>query len=506
MPSRIYSGTLVGVDGALVEVEVDVSPGVVRFGVVGLPDAAVNEARERVRSALRNSGFRFPQRRVLVNLAPADLRKEGTGFDLPIALGILLEAGYLEGGREDLVIVGELSLEGRVRRVPGVLGIAIMAKREGFRGVVVPQENRKEALLVEDLEVYPVDTLLEAVEALRGERAPTQEPRPTPGPPKYEVDFAEIRGLPGARRALEVAAAGGHNLLMVGPPGAGKTMLAQRLPTILPPMEWEEILEVTQVYSAAGLLNEERPLILERPFRAPHHSISVAGMAGGGSQPRPGEVSLAHCGVLFLDEFPHFSRDVLELLRAPMEDGRITISRAQGRATYPARFQLVAAMNPCPCGYYGDPQKPCRCEPYKIRRYLQRISGPLLDRMDMVIQVPRIEYREWKGEAGEPSEKIRERVRAARERMQARFRGQKVRLNAHMTPRLLKKYCRLPAEAEQMLEAAVQRFALSGRAITKILKLARTIADLAGSEDIGIPHLAEALQYRASELLQDFFS
>lgn len=505
MTSRIYSGTLIGIDGVLIEVETDLVGGDHEMIIVGLPDASVKEAQERVRSALRNSGFAFPRKRAIINLAPAAIRKEGSAFDLPIALGILAEDNRISDTLlHDIVVVGELSLEGKIRPVPGVLGITLMAREQGKSAVLVPAACEFEAAMVEGITVYSAADLNEAIKIVNGEQAPSAPALDLSFTPRYEVDFSEIRGLVAARRAMELAAAGSHNMIMVGPPGSGKSMLAQRLPTILPPLTKDESLEVTKIYSAAGLLNATRPLILERPFRAPHHTISPAGLAGGGTSPRPGEISLAHLGVLFMDEFPLFARESLELLRGPLEDGHITIARAAGSVTYPARFQVVAAMNPCPCGYYGDTERECRCTPVQIRQYLRRISGPLMDRFDIAISVPRLEYRDWKGSDGEPSSAIRDRICAVREIQSRRFADTPFKSNSRIPSRYLKTYCTLPPEAESLLEAAVKKYGLSGRGIAKILRLSRTIADADHSEHIKPTHLSEALQYRANEVVALF--
>ncbi len=510
MLARTRTCALLGLEGILVEVEVDVSHNVPAFVVVGLPDAAVREARDRVSAALKNSGAHHPgSRRVVVNLAPADLRKEGTAYDLPIAAAILaaseqLPPPALEELAESL-LVGELSLEGQVRPVPGVLSVAAAAARQGIRRLFVPAENAPEANLVAGLEVIPVPTLADLVAHLRGE-APLEPLAPGEGIPSlpepvYPVDLAHILGQEHAKRALEVAAAGGHNLLMVGPPGVGKTLLARALPSILPPLSLEEALEVTKIYSVAGLLPSGTPLIAHRPFRAPHHTISPAGLVGGGRWPRPGEVSLAHRGVLFLDELPEFSTYALEVLRQPLEDRVVTISRAAGTLTFPASFTLVAAMNPCPCGHFGDPLKACTCSPGAVQRYRQRISGPLLDRIDLHVEVPRVEVEKLTGDRrGEPSERVRERVAVARERQARRFQDRpRIHTNGEMGPEEVRLFCRPDEAGLQLLRTAARRLGLSARAVHRILKLARTIADLEGRERVEAVHVAEALQYRPRE-------
>ena len=522
MLGKVLSCAVYGLEASLVSVEVDIASGLPLFAVVGLPDAAVKESKDRVRAAIKNSGFSFPVKKITVNLAPADLKKEGSAFDLPVAIGILSAEGMVPEARpssdasgdasgaggsrplslQEVLIIGELSLDGTVRGVHGALPMAAAAKRLGLKGVILPAENAAEAAVVDGVAVYGVSTLPQVVELLAGRAAVAPTRVKLDGllgcGAQSGEDFSDVKGQEQAKRALEIAAAGGHHLLMIGPPGSGKTMLAQRLPTILPELAFEEAIETTTIHSVTGSLRPQQALIGQRPFRSPHHTISDAGMIGGGQVPRPGEVSLAHHGVLFLDELPEFRRNVLEVLRQPLESGRVTIARATASLSFPARFMLVAAMNPCPCGFFTDPQRACHCTPPQIQRYRAKISGPLLDRIDVQIEVPAVPFRELSTDRSqESSTAIRTRVMEARARQRARYRADGIACNAELSPKLLRKYCPVDDASKRLLELAMQRLGLSARAYGRILKVARTIADLEGRDAIQPPDVAEAIAYRS---------
>jgi len=501
MFAKVLSSAVIGIDAYIVEVEVEISQGHPAFSTVGLPEGAVRESKERVKASIKNSGYHFPSDRITVNLAPADIKKEGSAFDLPMALGILPATGLVSGvSYDNHLILGELSLDGLIRPIKGALPIAITAKEMGLRGIFLPAENATEAAVVGGINIYPLETFSQLIEALLGISTinPFQVDADKLFPkPNHEVDFSDVRGQENVKRAMEISAAGAHNMIMIGPPGAGKTMLARRLYTILPELDFQEALETSKVYSVMGLMPKGYGLINSRPFRSPHHTVSDAGLIGGGQTPKPGEVSLAHNGVLFLDELPEFKKNVLEVLRQPIEEGDVTITRAHSTVTYPANFMLVSAMNPCPCGFLGDPKRECMCNYLQIQRYRSKISGPLLDRIDIHIEVPSVQFKDLSShEKGQTSSEMMKRINKARRIQGERFLRMKIHVNANMNSRQIRKFCAVDSDSEDLLETAMEKFGLSARAHSRILKIARTIADLEENPDIQATHVAEAIQYR----------